>query len=723
MRTKIALILSFVLIFTLALPMQGFAAEMSEGLENAIKVARTKFSIPDDYKFSSSISTSGNKKVFYLNYTSKDTSNPTYMNISVDENGMIVNYNKYTPYDYVQTKKLPKISRQDAKAKADEYIDKIEPGLTKELQYQEAIQDNSLYSSYFFNYYRVVNGIPFYNDRVYVTVNRDTGELQDYSRNWTDQVVFPSVSKSISLKEAQEAYAKNLGLKLIYRASMKNDVMTAYLSYVPVYNNSNYVVDALTGERVRLFNNYYYNDYGSADVTFSNQKAELERAAGGIQLNPEELEAVQNAAKLISQKEAEKIARTAKFLGITDGYKLQDSYLGTNWSEKNEYTWSLYFNKPADENNTYNDYINVSINAKTSEITSFYRGMPYKEGAKPKNDMAKVKAEMDAFLKEYYPQYLKDVEYNELAVDENVILPIDKLQNNYNFTYTRIINGVPFPDNGIHISYDNLSGTINSFNLNWYKLDFTAVDKVIGLESAHESLFERVGLGLEYRLLYPEVADRVYAPASVENASMLLTYALNQNKPLYIDANTGVLQNYDGTEYKEPKKVEYSDIKGHFAEKQIMVLADNGIYLEGKEFKPGAAITQLDFMNLLSKTLNYYGPVISEKTIDKEIDDLYTFLRREGIVKDGEWKPTQTVTREEAVKYIIRALKYDKVADISGIFNIKFADKADISADLTGYVAIAAGLGIVNGDGAKFNPARNVSRGESAVMIYNYLQS
>jgi len=723
MRGKIALLLSFVLIFTLALPIQGFAAEMSEGLENAIKIARSKFSIPDDYKFSSSISTSGSKKVYYLNYTSKDTANPTYINVAVDENGMILNYNKYTPYDYIQTKKLPRLSRQDAKTKAEEHINKIAPGLTKELQYQEAAQESTLNSSYFFNYYRVVNGIPFYNDSVYVTVNRDTGELQDYSRNWTDKAGFPSASGYISLKEAQEAYAKNLGLRLVYRSSMKDEVMTVFPAYVPVYSNSGYAVDALTGERVRLSGNYYYGGAGDISLTFNQEKASIQMAAGGIRLNPEEQEAVQNAAKLISQEEAEKVARAAKFLGITDGHKLQSYYLGSNWSDKNEYTWSLYFNKPADENNYYEDYISVSINAKNSVITSFYRGAPNNEGARPKNDKVKAKSEIDAFLKEHYAQYLKELEYDELATGENVIYTTDKLPNNYNFTFTRIANGVPFPDNGVYINYDNLSGTITSFNLNWYTTEFPAVDKVIGLEAAYKSLFERVGLALEYRLQYPEGSERIYDPASIENASILLTYALNQNKPLYIDANSGLLQNYDGTEYKEPEKVEYTDIKGHFAEKQIMVLADNGIYLKGKEFKPNAAITQLEFMALLSKTLNYYGPVISTSSIGKEADDLYVFLRREGIVKEDEWKPTQYVTREEAVKYIIRALKYDKVADISGIFNIKFADKAAISADLTGYVAIAAGLGIVNGDGVRFNPKKNVTRGESAVMIYNYLQS
>lgn len=722
MKSKIALMLSFVLIFSLVLPIQGFAAEMSEELENAIKVAKTKFSIPDDYKFSSSISTSGNKKVFYLNYSSKDTLNQSNINITVDENGMIVDYNKYTPYDYIQTKKLPKLSRQEAKVKADAHINMIEKGLLDELQYQESNQDSIKNTSYYFNYYRVVNGVPFYNDRVYVTVNRDTGELQNYSRSWTDKTDFPSPADTISLKEAEAAYVKNLGLRLIYKYTQKDDVITTYPVYVPVYNNGHYVVDALTGERLRLYSNYYYDGYNEVSLTFSEQKAKVSAAAGEIQLNPEELEAVQEAANLISQEEAEKAARTVKFLGISDGHKLQSFYLGANWPDKKEYTWSLQFNKPADDNNQYGDYISVSINAKTSEITSFYRRKSYTEGAKPKHDKATAKAAADAFLKTYYPQYYKELEYDEMA-GEYQIYSEGTIPTSYNFSYSRLVNGIPFPDNGVNISYDNLNGIISNFDLNWYNIDFPAVDKVIGLEAANESLFKNVGLGLEYKLQTSENADRIYAPDSIENVKVQLVYALNPNKPLFIDANTGVLQNYDGAEYKEPEKIEYTDIKGHFAEKQIMVLADNGIYLEGKEFKPSEAITQLDFMKLLSKTLNYYGPVILEKTTGAEVDELYAYLQREGIVKEGEKQPTQTVTREEAVKYIIRALKYDKVADIGSIFNIQFEDKASISAGLSGYVAIAAGLGIVNGDGVDFEPARNVTRGESAVMIYNYLQS
>ena len=67
-------------------------------------------------------------------------------------------------------------------------------------------------------------------------------------------------------------------------------------------------------------------------------------------------------------------------------------------------------------------------------------------------------------------------------------------------------------------------------------------------------------------------------------------------------------------------------------------------------------------------------------------------------------------------------MKYDKVADIKGIFTVSFRDAGSISEDLHGYVAIASGLGIVKGDGVNFKPKKETTRGEAAVMIYNYLR-
>lgn len=722
MKRKFALLLSLILIFTLALPIQGLAADMDKELENAIKIAKTKFSIPDSYKFNSNINTYGNKKVYYLSWRSTDAMESTSISVSVDGNGTIIDYNKYTPYDYNKIQKLPKISRQEAKVKADEYIEWIAPGLLKQLSYQENLQATIMDTSYYMNYYRVVNGVPFYNDRVYVNVNRDTGELQNYSRQWSDNLEFPAVTSPITLDKAEEAYVKNLGLRLIYKTNTVDDVLKAFAVYAPFYDNGAYAVDAFTGERIRLYNNYYggFND----SMTQTIEKANLRKAAGeGIILNPDELKAVQEAAKLKTKEEIENIARTSEFLGITAEHELQQNYyLGTNWPDKDEYVYTMQFSIPDDkETSKYNKYVSVTINAKTGVIKSFYKEAPYVENAQPKDGLTTAKAAADAFLAKYYPEYKQTVEYDKLSSESYIDTSVKAA--NYSFVYTRLVDGTACPDNSIQIGYDSVNGVINSMNINWYDISFPSVDKAIGLEAASDKLFEKVGLGLEYKYEYTTNPVEPYGINPEANAKVKLAYVLKPNKPLILDANTGELLNYDGTAYKETVKVSYTDIKGHYAEEKINVLAENGIYLDGAEFKPNEAMSQRDFLTLLSKTLNYYGPVITLKSSSKDIDELYAFLKREGIIKDGEIVPDSCVTREDAVKFVIRALKYDRVADIKGIFNCSFQDKSSIDKNLVGYVTIAAGLGVVNGTAAKFRPKDKLTRCEGAIIIYNYLQS
>lgn len=719
MQRKIAVILSFVFILTLLFPLQGFAAELDKGLEAAIKTVKAKFSIPEDYKFTSNISTSESGMVYYLNWTSSDTINWGNINVAVDDKGMILNYSRYLPDDYKQVKRLPSLSREDALAKAEQYIEKIAPGLTRELKYEENYQDNIMDSSYYLNYYRVIDGVPYYNDRVSVTISRDSGDLQGYYRNWSANLQFPSSKGAISLEKAEAAYAEKLGLRLIYGYTMNDDEIKVFPLYSPIYENSYFAIDAFTGEKYRLAPGDYYGD--GIQLASTAVMKEIVMDAAGVRLSPEEQKAVEEAGKLIDEKKAEEIARKSEFLGITDEYELRSYYLDRNWPGK-EYVWSLYFIKPS-ANKEYPDLdsVSVSINAGTGEITSFYRYTAGSDGKdQPVNDIAKAKAVTDAFLSKYYPQYYKLLEYDRVYNEEYLS---DKTvpARYYNIRYSRLVNGVPFPSNGASFNYNNLTGEITSFSLDWFEAEFPAVDKVIGVKAATDNLLEKVGLGLEYRYEYPAEAEPVTKTLTAEGKTVLV-YTLKPGKPYYIDALTGNVVYGSGEEYKEPQKVIYTDIKGHYAEKQISVLAEFGIYLEGSEFRPSEDMSQKDFLSYLSKTLSYYGPVINEKSTEKDIDEMYAYLIREGIVKETEKSPDSKVTREEAVKFIIRALRYDKVADIKGIYSVSFKDASSISPELYGYIAIASGLRIVNGDGTNFSPKKNITRGEAAVMIYNYLQ-
>jgi hypothetical protein len=222
-------------------------------------------------------------------------------------------------------------------------------------------------------------------------------------------------------------------------------------------------------------------------------------------------------------------------------------------------------------------------------------------------------------------------------------------------------------------------------------------------------------------------SDELYMKYGPANPAMKpevkLVYSPKRDKPLIFDANNGAILNYDGQPYKEVKPANYSDISGHFAEKQIAALADNGVALEGTTFKPDSNITQKDFLYLIAKSLHYdsYVP-FGAKDEKSETDKLYAFLTREGIIKGNEKAPDSLVTKEDGVKFIIRALKYDKVADIKGIYICTFKDKSKINSDLIGYVAIAQGLKIVNGSDGYFNPKKNLTRAEGAIVIYNYMQ-
>ena len=716
--------MTLVVIFTLAIPLQSFAANMNQALENAIKIAKTKFEIPADYKFSNSISTDGTRKIFYLNWNSTDTTNMKSINVRIDENGMILGYDSYSPDDYVMTRKLPAISRQDAKVKADGIIKNIDSNLPSQLKYQESNQNNLLDSNYYLSYYRVVNGIPFYNDQVSLTINRETGRMLNFNRQWTDVSSFPAAVNIKTLDQAQEAYKTNLGLKLIYKYSYNDEKIKTYAVYTPVYDNNSNAVNAFTGERIQTGYGYYgpYYDRGMGGAMFNQSMKSQEAAA--VVLNPDELKAVEDAGKLKTLEEAEKIARDTKHLGLTDEFKLTYSSLNQNYPVRNEYVWNLNFNKEDKENPSASAYISATINANTGEITSFYRSFPYVQDAKAKYDLAASKAAIEEFFLQNYPEYFKNVKYDELANNNIIYSTGTEKPQNYYLAYNRIVNGIAFPDNGLNVNYDAVNGAITSFNLNWFTTEFPAIDKAIPVSTAYSKLFSGIGLGLEYKVKIPAATTdaKILPQPTQTKAEVELVYALDGKKPLFLDAFTGGILNYDGSPLIEVKPVSYTDIKGNYAEKQIMVLAENGVYLEGTEFKPNTNITQKDFMTLLSKTLSYYGPVITTKSTAKEIDELYAYLTREGVIKQGEKALDAAVTREDAVKFIIRAMKLDKAADLKGIYISSFKDKSKINPSLTGYVALAAGFKIVIGNNGFFNPTTELTRTEAAVMIYNYLQ-
>lgn len=716
MKRKIALFLSMIMLIAVLIPANAFAGADKE-LEKAINIAKVKFTIPAALtEFSYNINTDGKRKVWSLSWNSKDEMEGN-LNISVDDHGKVTSYSYYKPIDYSQ-RMLPKVTKKDARVKAEEFIKIANPDIFNQLKLVENYQSMPVSTEYYFNFIRMVNGIPFPDNTVNVSINSQTGDVQYYYCTWTDDAVFPESSKAIAMGAAQNAYEIKLGLRLQYNFVNDIDNPRVFASYSPKYNYG-YYIDALTGEKIQL-SPYYGVGGRGGDMGFYDMKAANTEAAMPQTLTPQELKAIEEVSKLISQDQAEKIARSIKELELTADFKLTNASLNRDWMFKKNYNWNINFSKEETDKTKQSMYANATIDAITGEVKSFYRGFPYNSEAVPKFDEDASRKAVETFLKEFMPN-----KYNDLMYEENTELIFYKKlgkvpQQQYNFTYTRKVNGVPFPGNTVTVAYDAVNGKITNFYTTWYDMSFPPVDKAMSLDKAYEKMFSDIGLELQYKVNYSD--DMFKGIITIPDAKDIkLVYAVKTEKPLILDANTGVILNYNGQPFKENKPVEYTDITGHFAEKQITALAEHGISLEGTQFKPDENIIQADFFRLLVKVLNYYGPMPVDK--DKELDEIYKFLIREKIVRDGEKSVEASVTREDAVKFLIRALKYDKVADIKDIYKSSFKDSDKINPDLLGYVVIAKGLNIINGNAkGYFLPKNKLTRAEAATIIYNYLQ-
>jgi hypothetical protein len=720
MKRKIALITSLVMLVVFLIPAQGFAVESDKGLERAIKTAKETFTVPDDYNFDYNVSTENGKNVWYLSWRSKDGLGGQ-ISVRLDDSGTILSYNRYDPNDYPKQKKFPEVSKQEARAIAESFIKKVNPEAATKIRCVENNQNYVGEYDYNFNYIRLVNGVPFYDNNITISVNSETGEVRNYYYQWDDTLVFPVADKAITLEKAQNAYKENLGLRLVYNYVANEDSIKVYSAYTPKYNNNLYVIDALTGEKIRI-GGYYGYSYDSG-YGMNQTRAEMAKGESGPELTPEELKAVEEASKLLTMQQAEKLVRNVKVLGLTDELKLSYSYLSREWPQKDNFIWHLNFTKEAIESEKEYRYVSVNMDAKSGEIRNFYVSTPYEEGITAKFDEEASRKAVESFLKEFNPVKFSQTEFDDSYTNEYIPYREEERPREYSFNYVRNVNGVPFPGNGISVTYDAVNGKVVRYNVNWFDMEFPGVDNVISLDAAHDSLFGVVGLELQYKIKYSGFS-RIMEDGTQQKPEIVLVYGIKPGKPVSFDANTGELLGYDGKPYREAENVEYTDISGHFAEKQIIALAEYGISFEGKEFRPDESIKQKDFMALLSKIMNYYyWPVGPLKVSDKEIENLYNFLIREGVLTSAEKLPDSDVTREDSTKFFIRALKHGEVAEIKGIYKTVFKDESSINPDLIGHVTIASGLGIVSGSEGLFYPKNKLTRAEAAIMIYNYLQN
>ncbi len=688
------------------------STQVDKELQNAIKFVKSKIDIPKECtKFSYNIYNRNDQIVWSLAWSDKDSQKN--VNVQIDEDNFISMYNSY---DFMPNsdKKIPKYSKDQAHKIAEQFVNNLNPKLLDKF----ILNDTNVYGyngGYNISYIRQEKGIKFENNYINVSVNSYTGKVISYTSNYSKNIKFEDASKIISLNQAQKAFAEKLGLKLVYNVKFENDKPVTFLAYVP--KTTNKYIDAITGE-VETATNYRLYENG---VSSQSEKLAIMDAAGvsNIALTPDELDAVNDISNLITKDTADKKLRSISNFNLDSSFKLTNAYLGKDWRNGNSLAWTLTYSKVLDESKKLTREVQITVDAKTSALIEFWGNYMPQAGAVPQKSVEQAKAICDQTLKALMPDLYAKVKY-----DDSYMTYDSKPENSYTFKYIRMENGIECPDNYISISYDNLSGDIDSFYTNWSKeMKFADPKNLITVEEANKVLFNKIGYEIQY---IPDDSDETepviedYKLGIVNAKNAVLGYLADNSKPCIISAVNGDILDISGTVYKDDKVADYTDIKGIKAEDKVKVLTQMGIRYIQDELKPTDALLQKDYFVLLSKMNDFYY-MDKATDNDKMIENMYSQLISQGIITKAEKAPLSVITREDAAKYFIKFKGLREVAELKGIYKSSFKDANKINPNLVGYVCLATGFKAMNGSNGNFMPKNKMTRLDGLMTIYNFL--
>lgn len=675
------------LLSTISIP--TFAAEEdSKELEQAIVATKKIVAVPDSYtEFTHNSSeretSDGKVRVWSLNWSEKEGNNGS-ISASIGENGFLYEYNKYSVNE--EHNGLAQVTKDKAQILAEEFLEKTIP--TYAGQMKRVDKDSNFYSSeeYDFTYQKFVNEVPVDFITVNIGVNKYSGEITSFNGSNPEfkDIEYPTLDGAIETPTAEKSYIEKLGIDLKYYSyyDYKNKKMNIFAGY-SIDGNKNKSIDAKTGQVISLYNEGQF--YGGKN-NYSGGIASMDSLVKGNQeLTKEETDEIKIVANLITKEKAESIIRENTDI-IASDMKVTNMSLNKNYINE-KYVWSISFE------NAYGE-----VDAQSGEIISLHC---YKDDITANKNMSKPEAQniAESFLKKITPNKFAQTRYKDI---DNTVFKIAVVEDGdiYYFNYIRQVNGVEFVDNSLSIEVDKTKGKVVGYNNNWYdNVTFPDVSSVMNKEAVFNKIKDFNNFGLQYVMVDKNKVGLVY---NFED--------LNEN--YIIDPISGVRLDFTGQVYKDNKLPEYTDISGHWSEKTVKELLENGYYIDGEKFNPNMNITQINFFKYIYSSMrNNYTD-----------DEFYDMLLQNGVIKKEEKSPNSAVSYQDAAKFIVRYLGYDKVAIHPEIFINPFKDT--IEEQYKGYAAMCYGLGIMKGDrNGNFNGTHNISNAESAVIIYNLIKN
>ena len=661
--------------------------DTSKAMETVLIGVKSKISIPAEFSEFNPYSYENDGNLSYTFSWSKKDEN-AHIEVGCDEKGRI---NRYYFYDnsLKSEKKLTSLSKDDIIKYAEAFLKKAVPEAFVNKDDLLIFDDSSWYVSnntYRLTFGRMYKGVAVKDNfaDLRVVVYDDVAYVRNMSVNYNYETEFLDVTHEEELN-VEKAYSEAFPIELIYKDVYSyNDKDEEKNKTALVYRNKDSEAGYISASDGKIvvededIQTFY--DGGAGGGVLKNEAA-LENAL----LTEQEIKELSNIEGVISKTEAGKILKNLPHVKISSDMELKSF----NISQHDD----VYFINVRYETKGDNDYksLSATLNGVTGKVTSLYSGGRYDYEKKELTDAEKKSAssKINEFLKA-----VADEEFKQCKEQQQ--------ENSYDYTYSkgydRYVNDVRYVDDGIDVAFNVKTGEITS-----YRLDFEE-DKVFDDPS------EVISNYMAYKCLYSIAPMELIWIKSGD--VYVLCHTLSEYGIL-IDAFTG--EKYVESTYGEQQSYEYSDIKGHWAEEKITKLAEIQIGLEGDEFNPDAPISQYDLLRLFAAGV-YYQDYLTYSE-----DMIYENFIRDGIIKKEEKNPSGQVLREDAFMYMVRLDGLEKVAKLSNIFKVEYADQNLLSEGKIGYPAILTGMNIICGNGGYLKPTTPITRAEAAVMVYNYM--
>lgn len=772
----------------------------TEELEAVIKLLKPKLSVPEsctDFRWDYDVGEAYGDAEWRLTWSNPQGSER--VTARCDAKGRLTYYDFYDGESREGKELFPSQPKEAYAERAQAFLTNLVP--EAHLYLVDAQDAAGLYdSNYRYTFIRRENGVDFPQHQATVQVNAVTGAVSMARINYEYDAQMIDIQNPIRREQALSLLHEVMPLTLSYTRNRTYQEDGSYsdkavLVYAP--ENRDFSVDAMTGEIYTQ--NTAWVEKGSAGGAYNGAMKEMasatDTAEADYRLTEEELAQLEKLNQLIRKEDAIRriTENTALYLDIR--LSVVDARLSrrgggyapyrTAPTDGDSYVWELSFSMPADSRSkeTYYDYpyAYATVDAQNGTVLQFYSQLHdadyYEQNGleipKKQFDEAACEKRLADFARSNTAYF--DLTSRTAVSDTNVIYVKQNNQGQieerifgaYDYRFTRMNEGLPYPYDYISGTVDGITGKISSFRTQWSEnVTFESPSDAISEEEAYALYADFADIKLIYEAyteysygteeqnsentlknfilrirhqtgdykaiieelipsLDKEAVRNMITAGDMEGLIALAAQALGVDpvdavdfyygsselynrtvtgRPVYaacepsvtVGALSGMQVRNNGTPVEPVYTGEFTDLDGHWSQPYVEALARVGVVSRTERFRPEEDITAEEFNNLLNAAGFY----------------------RYDVGQRGEKE--QTLSRLEAVKTVVSSMGLERAAKITGIYRTEFTDNPLIDEADVGYLAIAFGLGIIEGDAgtATFRPDDIVTRGEAAKLIY-----